>query len=63
MLSISDTYRDKLIEADLVVFVFVSILHEFLDDLSHFISRQRLIGLFEQIVQLIVADKTVAIKI
>ncbi len=59
----ADTYRHKLIKADLIVLVFVTILHQFLDDLSDFVPRHGQIGLFEQVMELIVTDKAITVQI
>lgn len=58
-----DTYRHKLFKADPVVLVFVTIFHQFLDDLSDFVPWQGQIGLFEQVMELMVRDKAIAIQI
>lgn len=58
-----DTYRQEFFKADLVVLVFVSIFHQFLDDLSDFVPWQGQIGLFEQLVELMVTNKAIAIQI
>lgn len=56
-------YVNKFFKADLSIFVLVSVDHEFLNDLPDFVSREGKVGFFEEFVQLIVTDESVAVEI
>lgn len=53
----------KLIKGDLAILVLVHGLAELLDDLTNSISRQRKIGHFKQLIQLICADVAISVQI
>lgn len=57
------TYGHKLFEADLVVFVAISFTHQLVDDLPHLVARQREVGLFEQLMELKVADEAITVEV
>lgn len=57
------TYIDKLFKTDLPIFILVAIDHELLDDLSHFVPRERQAGLLEQLMQLVVTDEPIAVEV
>lgn len=57
------TYIDELFKTNLAIFVLVTINHELLDDLSHFVPRERQAGLLEQLVQLVVTDEPIAVEV
>lgn len=57
------TDRDKFIEADPVVLVFVPLHHELLDDLSNLVPREWQVRLFKQVVELIVVNVAIVVQI
>lgn len=57
------TYVDKLLKADLPVFVLVPVDDELLNDLSHFVAGKRQVGFLEELVKLVVTDKPIAVEI
>lgn len=57
------TYIDELLKTNLPIFILVPIDHELLDDLPHFVPRERQAGLLEQLVQLVVTDEPVAVEV
>lgn len=59
----SHTYINKFIKTYLPIFVSVTIQHEFLNNFSHFISRQWHISFLEKFMKFIVTNVSVAVEI
>lgn len=57
------TYWNKFLKADPVVLVFVPLGHQLLDDLTDFVPRKGQVGLFEQVVELVVIDVAITVQI
>ena len=57
------TYIDKLFKTNLPIFILVTVDHELLDDLSHFVPWERQVGFLEELVQLVVADEPIAVEV
>lgn len=57
------SYRNKFIKTDPVVLVLVPLNHQFLDDLTDFVTGKGKVGLFEQVVELIVINVAITVQI
>ena len=57
------THRHKLVKADLVVLVAISLLHQSLDDLANFVPRKGQVGFLEQVLELTVTDEAIAVQV